>query len=148
MEVSAEKSKVMVNSSTNASADITMNGQKLEKVEAFKYLGATLTKDGRSSMEVKIRLATATAAMAKLEKIWRNKSISLPTKIKLYRSLVLSILLYGCESLTLSADLEKKLQAFEMKCYRKLLRISGYNTRPMSMFERQLKSSLDTRNPF
>ena len=51
MEVSAEESKVMVNSSTNASADITMNGQKIEKVEAFKYLGATLTKNGRNQAQ-------------------------------------------------------------------------------------------------
>ena len=46
-----------------------MNGQTLEEVEGFKYLGATLTKDGKSTTEVKIRLATATAAMANLSKI-------------------------------------------------------------------------------
>ncbi|XP_076472614.1 uncharacterized protein LOC143302013 [Babylonia areolata] len=101
-----------------------MNGQELEEVEAFKYLGATLTKDGRSNTEVKIRLATATSAMAKLDKIWRSRSVSLAIKLKLYRSLMLAVLLYGCESWTLSAALEKRIQAFAMKCYRKLLRIS------------------------
>ena len=125
MEVSSEKSKVMVNGNDNSNeAHIIMNGQTLEEVEAFKYLGATLTKDGRSSTEVKIRLAISMSAMAGLSKIWRSKDISFPTKIKLFRSLVLSILLYGCESWTLTAELEKKIQAFEMKCYRRLLQIS------------------------
>ena len=123
MEVSSEKSKTMVNSNNDVHATITMNGEKLEEVEAFKYLGATLTKDGRSTTEVRIRLATATSAMANLGRIWKSKSISFPTKLKLYRSLVLSILLYGCESWTLSAELEKRIVAFEMKCYRKLLNI-------------------------
>ena len=125
MEVSSEKSKVMVNSTNDeVHADITMNGQKLEEVEGFKYLGATLTKDGRSTIEVKTRLAAATSAMAKLNKIWGSRTISFNTKLKLFKSLVLSILLYGCESWTLSAELEKRIQAFEMKSYRRLLHIS------------------------
>ena len=104
MEISSEKSKVMVNSGDNATAQISMNGQQLEEVMAFKYLGATLTKDGRSSAEIKIRLAIAIASMVKLNKIWSSKDVSFSTKIKLYKTLVLSTLLYGCESWTLTAD--------------------------------------------
>ena len=70
-----------------------MNGQQLEEVSAFKYLGATLTKDSRSTTEIKSRLAIATSIMAKLDKIWKNKNISFPTKMRLYRALVLSTLL-------------------------------------------------------
>ena len=96
MEVSTEKSKIMVNSTRNTAAQISMNGQQLEVVDAFKYLGATLTKDGRSTTEIKIRLALATSAMSKLSRIFKSKEISLPTKLKLFKSLVVSILLYGC----------------------------------------------------
>lgn len=124
MEVSSEKSKVLINSQTKAEAEIYMNGERLEVVDAFKYLGATLTKDGRSTAEIKTRLAIATSAMAKLNKIWRSKEISFPTKIKLYRSLILSILLYGCESWTMTAETAKRIQTFETKCFRKLLGIS------------------------
>ena len=63
VEVSSKKSKLMVNSANNISADITMNGHKLD-VEAFKYLGSTITTDGRSPAEVKIRIAFAMSAMA------------------------------------------------------------------------------------
>ena len=113
MEISSEKSNVMVNSGDNITVQIIMNGQQLEEVMAFKYLGATLTKDGRSTAEIKTRLAIATASMAKLNKIWSSKDVSFSTKIKLYKTLVLSTLLYGCESWTLTADSTKRIQAFE-----------------------------------
>ena len=67
-EVSTEKSKMMTNS-TNISAYINMNGQKLEEVTSFKYLGATLCNDGTCSAEIRIRIASATAAMARLNRI-------------------------------------------------------------------------------
>ena len=59
MEISIEKSKVMINSNENQHADIYLNGCKLEEVEKFKYLGATLTKNGTCDQEVRIRLAQA-----------------------------------------------------------------------------------------
>ena len=100
-----------------------MNGEPLEEVSTFKYLGATLSKDGTCAAEIRIRIATATAAMVRLGRIWKSK-ISFHTKYRLYRSLVLSILLYGCEAWTLMAETEKRIQAFEMKCLRRLLHIS------------------------
>ena len=92
-------------------------------MENFKYLGVTLTQDGSSKEEIKRRLAAATAAMTRLAKIWKSR-MSVPIKIKLYRSLVLSIATYGCEAWTLLADTERRIQAFENKCYRKILRVS------------------------
>jgi hypothetical protein len=125
MEISSEKSKILVNSTKpRPSTNIQMNGQTLEEVDQFKYLGSTQTKDGTSVKEVKIRLAQAHSAMARLAILWKNKAISFPTKIVLYRSLVLSVLLYGCESWTLTADLERRIQAFENKCFRRMLGIS------------------------
>jgi hypothetical protein len=123
MEVSTEKSKVMVNSTNPISANITMNGEPLEEVTSFKYLGVTLSKDGTCIAEIRIRIATATAAMARLNRVWKS-NISFQTKFKLFRSLVVSILLYGCETWTLLVDDERRIQAFETKCLRKLLRIS------------------------
>ena len=64
------------------------------------------------------------AALTKLNPIWKDNNISLGSKVKLMRSLVISIFLYACESWTLTAELEKRTQAFEMRCYRRLLNIS------------------------
>merc|ERR1712121_129522 len=83
MEVSTEKSKVLVNSTTGSTAHILMSGEQLEEVDSFKYLGATLTKDSRSTSEIKTRLAMATAAMSKLNRFWKSKTISFNTKNKL-----------------------------------------------------------------
>ena len=65
----------------------------------------------------------ATAALTKLKPIWSDNNISLGSKVKLMRSLVISIFLYACGLKTLTADIEKRTQAFEMRCYRMLLNI-------------------------
>ena len=140
MEISSEKSKVMVNSGDNTTVQISMNGQQLEEVMAFKGLGATLTKDGRSTAEIKIRLVIATASMAKLNKIWCCKDISFSTKIKLYKTLVLFTLLYGCGSWTLTADSTKRIQAFENKCYRRMLGISWKDRKTSEFVQRGIKA--------
>ena len=102
MEVSSEKSKTMVNSNTNnVHPNIIINGEELEEVNKFKYLGATLKKDGSSEGEIRIRIDTATSDIVRLDKIWTSKKINFTLKYNLYKSLVLSIFLYGCESWTI-----------------------------------------------
>ena len=123
MEISAEKTKLMTNSANGIQREIKVKGQKLGTVTSFKYLGAVVSDDG-SKPEVLSRIAQATAALSKLKPIWRDNNISLGSKVKLMRSLVIFIFLYACESWTLTAELEKRTQAFEMRCYRRLLNIS------------------------
>ena len=125
MEISQEKSKTMVNSKNNDKcAKIYMDGILLEDVQIFKYLGATLKSDGASGNELRIRIATATSSMIRLNIICTSKNISFKIKFNLYRSLVLSILLYGCETWTLMSDEEKRISAFENKAHRRLLEIN------------------------
>ena len=81
-----------------------VKGQKLGTVTSFKYLGALVSDDG-SKPEVLSRIAQATAALTKLKPIWRDYNISLGSKVKLMRSLVIFIFLYACESWTLTAVL-------------------------------------------
>ena len=120
MEISAEKTKLMTNNANGISIDIRINGEKLDEVDSFKYLGAVVTDQG-SKPEVLSRIAQTTAALARLKTIWSDKHISLSSKIRLMRSLVISVLLYACETWTLTADILKKLQATDMRCFRKLL---------------------------
>ena len=97
MEISAEKTKLMTNKEKGLSSDILVKDNKLEVVSTFKYLGAIISDEG-SKKEVICRIAQATAALTKLSTIWKDKEISLSTKIRLMRSLVTSIFLYACES--------------------------------------------------
>ena len=70
------------------------------------------------------RIAQTIGALTKLKAIWKDKNIALSSKIRLMRSLVISIFLYACETWTLTAELEKKIQTTEMRCFRRLLGIS------------------------
>ena len=123
MEISAEKTKVMTNSGNNFTNDVLANNQKRESVSKFKYLGAIVSDDG-SKPEILSRIAQTTAAMTKLRTIWNNKKIATSSKIRLMRSLVMSIFLYACEAWTLTADTERRIKALEMRCFRKLLGIT------------------------
>ena len=83
----------MTNSTSDISADISINGQMLEDVTSFKHLRAALCKGGTCSAENRIRFASAMAAMAGLNRIWWSNTISFANKFRFYTSLVTSILL-------------------------------------------------------
>ena len=90
---------------------------------SFKYLGSVITDEGFKH-EILSRIAQTTAALKRLKPVWNNRSISLSSKIQLMCSLVTSIFLYACESWTLTAELLRRIQAMEVRCYYKILRIS------------------------
>ena len=91
--------------------------------QTVMYLGSVITDEG-SKPEIHSRIAQTTAALTKLKPVWIDKSISLSSKIQLMHSLFTSIFLYACESWTLTAELKRRIQAMEMRCYCKILCIS------------------------
>ena len=93
MEISAEKTKLMTNNTCGINTEIKVNGQKLETVTSFKYLGSVMTDDGFKS-EILSRIAKTTAALTGLKPVWNDRSIFLSSKIRLMRFLVTSIFLY------------------------------------------------------
>ena len=123
MEICPDKTKVMTNNSNVFKREIKIKGQRLEEVENFKYLGTIISNEG-SKPEILSRIAQTTAALSRLKIIWRDKNISLASKVKLMRTLILSTFLYACESWTLREEIERRIQALEMRCYRRLLNIS------------------------
>ena len=122
-QINAEKTQLMTNNTNGISTDITIDNKKLETVRSFIYLGALVSDEG-SKPEVLSRIAQTTAAVTKLKVIWNDKNIAISSKITLMRSLAMSICLYACETWTITADIERRIQALEMRCFRKLLGIS------------------------
>ena len=112
----------MTNNTSGINTEIKVNGQKLETVTSFKYLGLVIT-DEVSKLEILSRRAQTTAALTRLQPVWNDRSISFSSKIRLMRSHVTSSFLYACESWTLIAELQRRIQAMEMRCYCKILRI-------------------------
>ena len=92
MEISAEKTKLMTNKTSGINTEIKVNGQKLETVTSFKYLGSAITDKG-SKPEILSRITQTTAALTRLKPVWIDKSISLSSKIRLMRTRVTSIFL-------------------------------------------------------
>ena len=99
--------------------DITIQGQKLETVDHFKYLGAIICDEG-SRREVLSRAAQTMAALTRLKIIWKDKNIRIKHKIRLLRTLVITIFLYACETWTL----QSRIQSLEIRCFREILGIS------------------------
>ena len=90
MEISGEKTKIMTNNINGMTTALHIAGNTLDEVQSFKYLGAIISEEG-SKPEVLARIAQATAALSSLKKIWRDRNITLRSKIRLLRSLVISI---------------------------------------------------------
>ena len=104
LDISAEESKLMTNGSSGINKEIKVNGQKLETVTRFKYLGLVITNEG-SKPEILSRVAQTTAALTRLKSFGNDRSISLGSKIGLMSSLVTSVFLYACELWILTAEL-------------------------------------------
>ena len=109
--------------SSCSATEIKVNGQKLETLTSFKYLGSVITDEG-STPEMLSRIAQTTAALTRMKPVWNDRSISLSSKIRLMRSLVTSIFLCACESWTITAELQRRIQAVEMSFYHKILCVS------------------------
>ena len=122
MEISAKKTKLMTNDISGINTEIKVNGQKLETVTSFQYLGSVITDEG-SKPEVLSRIEQTTAALTRLKPVWNDRSIFLSSKTDVL-PLVTSIFLYAFESWTLTAELQRRIQAMEMRCCCKILLIS------------------------
>jgi hypothetical protein len=116
-----KKTKVMT---TAKWENFEVDGETIEVVSSFTFLGSMIEKEGRSDMEIRRRVIMGKTAMNGLEKIWKDKYVSRETKKRLVRALIFPVVLYGCETWTKTRDMEKKINACEMWIWRKMLRIS------------------------
>ena len=123
MKINIKKTKVMKVSRVGGNVNITINGKKIEQVKSFKYLGHTMTEDGRCDTEIKCRIAQAKEAFAARKELL-TKSLRKSTKIKIVKTLVWTTLLYGSETWTLTKEDIRKLEALEMWLWRRMEKIS------------------------
>ena len=107
MEIVPDKTKVMTNNANGFQREIKIKGQRLEEVENFKYLWAIISNEG-SKPEILSRIAQTAAALSSLKINWRDKNISLASKVKLVQMLILSIFLYACEKMDLDSRNREK----------------------------------------
>ena len=96
----------------------------METVTDFIFLGSKITADGDCSHEIKRRLFLGRTAMINLDSILKSRDITLPTKVHVVKAMVFPVVMYGCESWTVNKDKCRRFDAFELWCWRRLLRVS------------------------
>ena len=109
-----------------ASGPITsweIDGETVETVSDFIVLASRITADGDCSHEIKRRLLLGRKVMTNLVSIFKSRDITLPTKVRLVKAMVFPVVMYGCESWTLNKTERRKIDAFELWCWRRLLRV-------------------------
>ena len=104
--------------------NVQVNGEMLEQVAEFTYLGSTVTSDGRCEKEIKRRIGIAKSTFKKMERVLTTKTINLSTRLRLMRCYVWSMLLYGSECWTINKAMQQRLEAVEMWFLRRMMRIS------------------------
>ena len=120
LKLSIQKTKIM------ASSLITLwqiDGETMETVTAFIFLGSKITPDGEAVMKLKDCLLLRRKAMTNLDSILKSRDITLPTMIHLVKATVFPVIMYGCESWAAKKAERRRTDAFELWCWRRLLRV-------------------------
>ena len=120
LKLNIQKTKIM------ASGPITswqIDGEIVETVSDFIFLGSKITSDGVCSHENKRCLLLGRTAMTNLDSILKSRDITLPAKVHLVKTMVFPVVMYGCESWTIKKAKHQRIDAFELWCWRRLLRV-------------------------
>ena len=120
LKLSIQKTKIMASSST---ISWQIDGEKMETVRDFISLGSKITADGDCSHEIKRHLLLGRKAMTNLDSIFKSRDITLPTKVRLVKAMVFPVVMCGCESWTIKKAEHRRIDAFELWCWRRLLRV-------------------------
>ena len=96
----------------------------METVTDFIFLSSKITADGDCSHEIKRYLLLGRKVMTNLDSILKSRDITLPTKVRLVKAMVFPVVMYGCESWTIKKAERRRIDAFELWCWRRLLRVS------------------------
>ena len=120
LKLNTQKTKSM------ASSPITsweIDGETVETVSEFIFWGSKITADGDRSHEIKRRLLLGRKVMTNLDSIFKSRDVTLPTKVHLVKAMIFPVVMYGCESWTVKKAERRRIDAFELWCWRKLLRV-------------------------
>ena len=100
-----------------------IDGETVETVSDFIFLGSKITADGDCSQDIKTRLLLGRKVMINLDSIFKSRDITLSTKVHLVKAMVFPVVMYGCESWTIKKAECQRIDAFELWCWRRLLRV-------------------------
>ena len=109
-----------------------IDGETMETVSDFMFLGSKITTDGDYGHEIKRHLLLGRKAMTNLDSILKSRNITLKTKVHLVKAMVFPVVMYGCESWAAKKTEHQRIDAFELWCWRRLLRVRWTAIKPVS----------------
>ena len=121
LKLNIQKTKIMVSGPITCSWQI--DGETVETVSDFIFLGSRISADGDCSHEIKRCLLLGRKVMANLDSILKSRDITLPTKVRLVEAMVFPVVMYGCESWIVKNAECRRIDIFEVWCWRRLLRV-------------------------
>ena len=129
LKLNIQKTKIMV---SGPIASWKIDGETVETVSNFIFLGSKITEDGDCSHKIKRCLLLGRKVTTNLDTIFKSRDITLPTKVCLVKAMVFPVVMYGCESWTVKKAERRRIDAFELWCWRRLLRVPGLQEYPTS----------------
>ena len=120
LKLNIQKTKIMASGSITSRQ---IDGETVETVADFIFLGSKITADGDCSHEIKRHLLLGRKVMSNLDSILKSRDITLPTKVHLVKAMVFPVVMYGCESWTIKKVECRRIDAFELWCWIRLLRV-------------------------
>ena len=120
LKLNIQKTKIMESSPITS---WQIDGETMETVTDFIFLGSKITADGDCSHEIKRCFLLGRKAMTNLDSVLKSRDITLPTKVHLVKAMVFPVVIYGCESWTIKKTKHQRIDAFELWCWRRLLRV-------------------------
>src|SRR6218665_3562197 len=121
LKINVEKTKTMTKGKQQRTVEIKIEGETLEQVTEFIYLGGVITEDGRCTKDIKRSFGLASAMFGTMNKVWRSNNITTATKVKLYGTLVIPVMMYGSECWCLRKEDERRILLAEMSWLRRIL---------------------------
>ena len=112
----------------------------METVSDFIFLGSEITVDGDCSHEIERRLLLGRKVMTNLDSILKSRDITLPTKVRLVKAMVFPVVMYGCESCIVKKAEWRRIDAFELRCWRRLLRVPWTSRRSNKSILKELSA--------
>ena len=120
LKLNIQKTKIMASGPTTS---WEIDGETVETVSDFVFLGSKITTDGDCSHEIKRRLLPGRKVTTSLNSMLKSRDITLSTKVHLVKAMVFPVVMYGCESWTVKKAEHRRIDAFELWCWRRLLRV-------------------------
>ena len=124
LRINVQKSKIVRVGYARTTAPMSINGQRVEEVSEFTYLGSVIAADGDTTRDVTCRIGKATATFQRLRPIWNSTALSTPVKLRILSATVIPTAIYASEAWKMTTTIARKIDRFHLRCLRRIMKIS------------------------